>query len=180
LELEAARLAEEAYRQGELAEEQAQRARDLEREAAEQKQRFEALKREYDRLFASQVKQAVAPGGHITSDLTTTIYLHISDEGQRPRAKDIAQQLALNDIVVPGIQRVPVSVRSTQVRYFREADREGAQKIKGFLSAYLGVRRVEHLLIPGFEDKVRSRQYEIWFARDAFAAAPATRESEQR
>jgi len=160
----------EAQRQESIAREQHRAAEVLMRRDAEQKVAFDRLKYEYDQLFAKQVRQAIAPESRLPSSQPVTIYLHISEEGQRDRAREIAQELVRNNIKVPGIQRVSIALRSTQVRYFRQEDRRGAEEIKRLLSEYLGVRDIELQPIRGFEQKVPLRQYEIWFAPDVFGS----------
>lgn len=157
--------------------------------------RLAALQAENDRLFARQVQQAVEPavepaagggaagagagGGAATPPASTgtaaaeqavTVYLHISDERQRTRANQIAVQLQKSGIVVPGVQRVD-PVRRNEVRYFREADARGAEQIAQLLSRTLGVDGVVPVWTRGYETKVRSRQYELWFAADALGLA---------
>lgn len=166
-------LDERAGAQASEAKLQQEKADLLQYQAEVQRKQYDRLKVEYDQLFARQVRQAVAPASHLPSSQPLTIFLHISDAGQLARAEEIRKELEKNGIRVPGIERVATAVRSTQVRYFRDTDRVGADEIKRLLSEYLGVKEIDVEPIKGYEDKVRARQYEIWFARDALGPGPA-------
>ena len=153
---ESARLASEAI-------ELASQRKDVE-------EKFIKLQADYNELFARQVSQAVAPERLPSAGRQVTIFLHISEERQRPRAEEIARLLRQNKIAVPGIQRVkPVS--SSNVRYFHPEDRRGAVEIVRLLNEYLRVNAVQPTFIEGFQTKVPGRQYEIWFAPDSLANA---------
>ena len=164
-------LARRAEDMAQLAAAQRRSAQELAQTAEAQKAENDKLREQYEylnRLFVKQVQQAVAPQSHLPSTQLVTVYIHISNEEQRPRAEAIQQELAKLGIKAPGVERVPARLQSTQVRYFRPADRLGAQEIKRLLSEYLAVGEIETPLIKGFETKVPGRQYEIWFGPEAF------------
>lgn len=153
--------------------------------AAELERQNEALRRQYDyldQLFARQLRQAVAPqlaavpaaaakGGVAPAAQTPlTVYIHISEEDQRSRAETIRRELAQLGIRAPGVERVPTRLKSTEVRYFRPEDRAGAEEVRRLLSQYLAVGDIRVEFVRGYEDKVRGRQYEIWFGPGAFGA----------
>ncbi len=121
------------------------------------------LQKKYDDLF---VKQVVSKNQRLPNQ-PITIYLHISNEEQRPRAEEIARLLRQNGIKVPGIQKVSGATRS-DVRYFRREDESEAQGIAKLLNEYLVAGApIKPQLIKGFEQRVPRKQYEIWFAPDA-------------
>lgn len=95
----------------------------------------------------------------------TRIYLHISDEKQRPRARLIAKQLKQAGYLVPGIEDVGERGRRipTQVRYYArtEAERDEAQKIIDLLQGW-GIQAQNQPI----RDASRPWQYEIWFGSD--------------
>jgi len=93
------------------------------------------------------------------------IYLQIQDEQQRSAAELVSKALASDGFIVPGIELVKTGPKSTEVRFFRKADADGAEKIAGILRE----SRVPSVIVkyvPGFENsaRVRPQQYEIWFA----------------
>jgi len=97
------------------------------------------------------------------------IFIHIRSASQRAAAKPVADTFRQNGYVVPGIQiLVADGPDETQVRYFHAPDEAEAQKILDQLTA-AGVKKVaaKPNLISGHED-IRKRQYEIWFAPNAF------------
>jgi len=148
------------------------------------KQRPESVKKAINQATAEQLNQA--PGNQENKRLEytkqaierlvqaapnvarnlTRVYLHITDEKQRPRARRIAEQLKQAGYIVPAIE--DVSDRklriSTQVRYydaFTEAEKEEAQKIRNLLRDW-GIK-AETLPIKA---PSRPWQYEIWFGSD--------------
>jgi hypothetical protein len=150
------------------------------REAALLKLENERLNRQFDylnQLFVEQVRKAVAPQSRLPSTQPVTVYIHISDEDQRPRAEAIQRDLLAQGIKAPGVERVRTQISFTEVRYFRkDEDRLGAEEVARLLRQYLAVGDVRTAFIPGYEDRVRGRQFEIWFGPDALGAvarAPA-------
>ena len=145
-------------------------AKELEMEKENLQNKYNELQGAYDDLFAKQLN---ASESQQPSKQPLTIFIHISAPGQRGRADELAQQLKENGIIVPGVQSVnPVS--KSQVRYFHKEDQKGAEGIVKLLKRYLGVSAsIEPDLIKGSE-KVPLRNYEIWFAPDAFQGKQMT------
>ena len=100
------------------------------------------------------------------SSLPARVFLHIRDEAQRAKAKDIQDQLVANGWPVPGIERVSAGPEKTIVKYFRPEDQPEAQQIADALhnlkidattsnsSAFL---KSANLTVP-------PRHFEIWFS----------------
>ncbi len=131
------------------------------------------VRRERDDLFAKGVQQTVASEDLRTSSQSVTIYLHISKEEQRQRAREIERLLEKNGVQVPGIQKVS-SVSRSDVRYFRPEDEAEAREIAKLLIEYLAPgATLQTKLIKGFENQVPGQQYEIWFAPDALRSPEA-------
>jgi Tfp pilus assembly protein PilE len=97
------------------------------------------------------------------------IYIHIKDQTQRPRARQIANKLQASGFIVPGIEIVGERApRSTQLRYFREGDDESAD-----VKTILGLLRSENVKVDSdfnqryaVANKIRPRHYELWFGDD--------------
>ena len=100
------------------------------------------------------------------SGLAARVYFHIRDEQQRPGAEEVRNKLERKglDLVVPGIERLNVGpTRSSELRFFREADRAEAERIADALRAS-GMGDLAVKKIPGYEDspKMRPRHFELW------------------
>lgn len=101
--------------------------------------------------------------------LLPRVYLHIQREEQRAKAKDIATSLQKQGYLAPGIESVRVNrLEQTQVRYFREGEKDEASQIVKLLQG-LGFKAAPQY-IKGSEDstKMRPRHYEIWFSADFY------------
>jgi hypothetical protein len=145
----------------------------LNKEKREIAEKLFKVQTEYNDLFAKGVQQTVASEDQRLPNQPVTIYLHISNDEQRPRAKEIARLLLQNGIKVPGIQKVSGATRSN-VRYFRREDESEAQGIAKLLNEYLAAGApIKPQLIKGFEQRVPRKQYEIWFAPDALLSPAA-------
>lgn len=135
------------------------------------------ISKKYADLFVRDLKLSApkaTPANAGAAARTTSpvrIFLHIASEAQRAQAQDIADKLRASKIEVPkGIQLVPEPPRNTEVRYFRQGDRAGAEEIARSLKTSLGVDDTDPpKLIAGYENTVPARQYELWFAPSAFA-----------
>jgi hypothetical protein len=98
----------------------------------------------------------------ILEDLPGRIYIHIPDQSRMNMARQMETLLAGRGYQVPGIEIIPQKVTSSQIRYFHENERSEAGKIKDFLGEQ--GYRINLSFIPGYETRVRSRQFEIWIA----------------
>jgi hypothetical protein len=90
------------------------------------------------------------------------IYLHIRDENQRPKAREIGQKLRSQGYIVPGIERVRQGPPSSQVRYFKRADAEEGRRLAEALRKAGLEAEAEY--VPGHEDSkiLRARHFEVW------------------
>lgn len=108
------------------------------------------------------IVESTPPGAKIAP----RIYMHIREESQRERAKQIAEKLREREYVVPGIQKVGMNKSwsdKTELRYFREREEGEAEDIVEILKT-LGLNDTIKQYIPGYENstKIRDRHYEIW------------------
>src|SRR5439155_13327355 len=81
----------------------------------------------------NEVNEAVTPtpdlaGSIDTSQLPPSIYIHIRDEEQRPKARQLKQQLEEKGIVVPGIEKVDKGPPGTDLRYCGESESDEANE----------------------------------------------------
>ena len=103
---------------------------------------------------------------NLTKTLAPRIYMHISDESQRDRAKKLANALTQTKrYLVPGIDnvgnRAPIA---NQLRFFKQND-PTVRDIMTILNQTPGEKWVE-AYTPGYEnsDKIRPGHFELWFA----------------
>jgi cell division protein FtsB len=103
------------------------------------------------------------------SELAPRIYLTVPYEDQVAPARKISASLQAKnkDYIVPGVELVdvPLSWHKTEVRYFREDDRNIANEIARLLRE-LGVKDAESRFVGKYKN-VSPRQYEVWFSKDA-------------
>jgi chromosome segregation ATPase len=97
------------------------------------------------------------------------IYVHIKDETQRARAKQIVRKLQEDKFIVPGIENVGEKASgNTVLKYFHKNDQEtaDAKQIIELLQSEKIVATAQYT--PGFEDSniVRPRHYELWLGAD--------------
>ena len=119
---------------------------------------------------AKVVKEAIERAIEATpgsAQITPRVYVHIKDEAQRPKAKQIAAKLQSLDYIVPGIEYVGTKAPGvTQLRYFRNEPEELAD-VKSISDALKGFGlQVETVSSTGGHDRstsVRRRHYELWF-----------------
>lgn len=122
---------------------------------------------ERNRLFAriAELDEALKPTPTQTRESAPPrIFLHIRSEDQREQAQVIADHLIDSAYVVPGIQRVETGPKRTELRYFRQREREEAVAIASTLRN-VGLD-VQVTLIGGYESSpvISPRHYELWFA----------------
>jgi len=112
-----------------------------------------------------KVADEIAQEGAARARLLPRIYVHIRSEANRLAARSVGEDLRVQGYVVPGVERlVGTGPRYSQLRYFRQTDKQEAIKIVDLLRT-LGVT-VDLQYIQGYEesDAVRPRHYELWFA----------------
>jgi hypothetical protein len=150
----------------------------LEKQTAELTAQQEALKSVYGKTVAgyAQVNPAQAQAdvnkavnaNPTVAAILPRIFLHVRETSQREDASRIAAKLQAAGFVVPGIQiLVQEGPKDTQVRYFHDSDKAEAQKIADDLVAS-GVKDAKSVETGGYPS-IRPRQYEIWFAPNAFS-----------
>ncbi len=96
------------------------------------------------------------------------VYLHIVDESQRAAARGVQRTLEEAGFVVPGIERVAAGPSPSEVRYFRSAEREDAERIQQVVLSSSPTRLAIRDLSAryGTSSAIRPRTYEVWFSRD--------------
>lgn len=102
--------------------------------------------------------------------LKPRIFIHILSEPQRGGASEVQNRLK-NQFDIQSVKRIDnTTLNKTQVRYFRQADAAAAAEIENLLESY-GLQRVDKRYLSGYEDStvIPAKQFEIWFATDAFA-----------
>lgn len=101
------------------------------------------------------------------TETTPTIDLHIAEEDQRDPVRHLQSQYIKTGYLAPGIEnvarrgaRIP---QQTEVRYFREEDKDEAAKIAMQL-ARDGVKATPVMVKKTAE---QPRQFEVWFSKNA-------------
>ncbi len=146
----------------------------LARERADLAERNAELEQENLALLGKSAGLALS-GSRGPEAAKTRIYLHISETSQLDKAQEIAAQFEKNGIEVPPIERVPVTVKVSQVRYFWPEDAAGAEEIVQLLLRYVGAEAKSRY----FQQTAPRRQYEIWFANTAFPELETRRSIEK-
>lgn len=90
------------------------------------------------------------------------IYFHISSKNQNLIANSLASLLRENSYIVPNISITTSILKETQLRYFRESDKEEAESLISLLKSK-GTNVVIKYL-KGYEFSTRPRLYELWFS----------------
>lgn len=103
------------------------------------------------------------------AEVLPRIYVHIKDESQRARARQVVSKLQENKFIVPGIENVGEKASSnTVLKYFHKNDEEtaDAKKIIELLQSEKIAANAQY--IPGSENsnKIRPRHYELWLGAD--------------
>lgn len=140
--------------------------------AAELESKRAKLERERDQLekfLETQKRRSVDRANPVRPQSRATIFLHILRDDQRPLANKLAQRLQANKFIVPGVERVKVDLRKSDVRYFRENDVKGAVEIVKYLKEFVGSELdIVTTLIQGYQQKVPDNYYEVWLTPEAF------------
>lgn len=115
------------------------------------------------RSAAIESQLAADPKG---ASLLPRAYVQIVDAEDRTWAETMSRRLEKQGIVVPGVEYVPkaVGLKATDVRYYKEAERDGADRIVKLLKAE-GVDASSTYLRQEQNTKVRPNHFEIWFAK---------------
>ena len=114
----------------------------------------------------ANVKKALLESSSIASQ-KPRIMIHYVKDLQSDGAQEVQNRLK-NQFDVPSIEIRDVTMKKTQVRYFRQSDAAAADRIENMLESY-GIQRVDKLYLRGYENSIPPNQLEIWFAEDTFA-----------
>lgn len=101
--------------------------------------------------------------------LKPRVYIHIQDEEQRKRAREIESKLEAAGFDVPDIEIVGSrNIKVSEIRYFRDADESKANQAVGILQN-MGISDLKARFVSGSEKstKIRPQHYELWFSADA-------------
>ncbi len=98
------------------------------------------------------------------------VYFHIKDESQREKAKQLAFKLKETSslaLKVPAIERLDFKLEKTELRFFKQKEKEEAEKLAAKLTE-LGVVVVTKDLSAKYENSknIRDRHYELWLTDD--------------
>lgn len=107
--------------------------------------------------------------------LVPRAYVQIVDEGDRQWARNLNDRLQNAGIIPVGIEHVPraAGLRRFEVRYYKQAEEAGAQRILKVLEDVGVPASVVYLNLEG-NTRVRANHYEIWCPQNArrFKLAP--------
>jgi Novel STAND NTPase 1 len=131
------------------------------------RERIELQSRAETELAAANRREV--PDSASRAEPRARVYVQVRDQEQADNVrKQFGSLYKQSRFVFPGIEILPqVGPNQTEVRYFRKAERAGAEEIAGLLRQ--GGIEAQVTYIPGYEASARIRpgHYEIWFARDA-------------
>ena len=107
--------------------------------------------------------------------LVPRAYVQIVDDGDRQWARNLNDRLQNAGIIPVGIEHVPraAALRRFEVRYYKQAEEAGAQRIVKVLEEVGVPASVVYLNLEG-NTRVRANHYEIWCPENArrFKLAP--------
>ncbi len=121
----------------------------------------------------AQAQTAFANASRQSTDVPDSsglIYIQMRPHLPLEQVQQIRQKLQEQQFAVPDVELLEVGpATTTEVRYFRRGEEEGANRIRDILQS-VGVQHVTTKYISGYEDspKIKPKQYEIWFAANAF------------
>jgi hypothetical protein len=148
--------------------------------AVQQSHRDQQFHQDLDKVLAQlqQVKTQIpnaslqALQASVSRVQANHVYLQYAGSTQLVLVKSLQEQLTKLGYAVPGYEAVgSKSPAQTQVRYFRPADKDGAQKIVGALETLIN-GPITAQPIPDPKNVVPPGQYEIWLSPTAQAAKP--------
>ncbi|MEO6726327.1 MAG: hypothetical protein ABIU20_01190 [Blastocatellia bacterium] len=128
-----------------------------------------------DKTLAASVQRQV-------DTIQPRVYVHIRNENQRGPAKQIEQKLEAIGFNVPGIQRLDAAPSNTEMRYFRQDDKQDAEKMISLLQEQ-GVIDAQAKYVPGNENSraMRPKHFELWFSANSLRpSAEATSQQQAR
>jgi len=113
------------------------------------------------------VKPTMVP---VLAEKTKRVYVHIFDEKQRSKAKELGQQLIGKGYEVPGVERiVKDGLKDNELRFFKEDDAATAQILVGLLEGQHISVKVKNLSERYKNSTViRPGHFELWFSQNQF------------
>ncbi len=105
--------------------------------------------------------QAVQQNPDLAVKVQARVFLHASTVLQMKLSKNIATHLKRNGFAFLEIERVKASPDSTQLRYYRQNEKNEVDKIIKQLLDF-GLKQVKARYFKGYENSVRPRTYELW------------------
>jgi hypothetical protein len=111
----------------------------------------------------SKLAKVVAQDAAVRAN-KSRVFIHIATEAQRSLALNIARGLGSKDVVVSGVERISNPPTDSQLRYFRDEDKEGAEFIVAALKEF--EIKIKPKFTKGYESIARPGDYEIWFAKN--------------
>ena len=131
--------------------------------SAEAVEPFLAKFSESERQVAVSRDYLVEQRKSVAKHIAPRVYFHISSNMLRDRAKELAAVFEKDGFIVPGIELKEGSVKVSQVRYFREHEREDAEAIVMLLKRQgIKVKLVDLSERYGKATNIRARHYELW------------------
>ncbi len=156
----------QATKQQAMASQEAARAKQESAKFAEALQGSIKLSKKFDSL-TNEKDVPAATGSQPSAAILPRVYMQIVNERDRDYAKQIAAPLTVAGFLFLGIEYVPNAAwyKTSEVRYFREADKTEAQTILGVLQD-AGDKSAHLQYISGYENstKIRPNHFEIWLA----------------
>lgn len=119
-----------------------------------------------NRIGAAVTGPATVDSAATSPALTPRVYVQVRSQREAERARrTLSPMLERAGFVVPSPEILPTGPSSTEVRYFRPQEREGAEKIVRLLRQ-AGIPNAQVKYVAGYEASKRIRQnhYELWLA----------------
>jgi hypothetical protein len=119
-----------------------------------------------NRMGAAASAQAPGVPSSTSAPLTPRAYIQVRSQLEAERAKQtLIPQLRNAGFTVPAPQILTTGPSSTEVRYFRPQENEGAERIVATMRE-AGIPNVQAKYVGGYENSQRIRQnhFEVWLA----------------
>ncbi len=134
----------------------------------ELKEADERLKSETELAARSRIDSAVAPSpgrAPASAPRQPRVYIQVRSQADAAEMSTrLIPELKKAEFVVPKIEVLRTGPSTTDVRFFRPPEREGAEKIAQVVRK-AGIRDVQVRYIPGYENSARTFYvFEIWLA----------------
>ncbi len=99
------------------------------------------------------------------------VYIHVHNPEQERHAQRLRRLLPQRGYAAPGIETVTAGPRTTQLRYFRESEREEAERLTRILQESLETADIRTEFVGGYEARSRAGQFELWYGLPWFVIA---------